>query len=470
MTSPEPDAVGSPSDRLERIPILTRSHRGWIVVLGLLLFFDMGDLNTFAYAAPAIREEWGLTVGDIGFVTAMSFLGMFVGSIVGGRLADRFGRKRLIIAATVFYSLFSLASAFAVGVVDLAVYRVLTGVGLQAMTVVLLTYISEMYPKRSRGRIQALILAFSLLGIPMMAGFARWVIPHGEGAWRWIFVLGAVGLVVALVAVRALPESVRWTSANGAGDRSDRLVTRLEEEARRRTGAELPPVEQQPAPLPATPGEMFRPPFGKRVLVLSAYMIVAVSVFYGFNAWMPTLLVENGYTTAESLTFSSIIGIAACPGALLAMLFIDRVERRTALLVINFVVAGMLLTFAFVDSYGVLLVCGFLLVLIMQAGTACTYAYLPEIFPTRLRGLGAGIGNGAGRLATFASSFLIASLLAGLGSGTVFVALGCAGIVAGIVIGVFGERTRNRSLEVISEGVGSEAEPGQSATEAGARG
>ncbi|MGI5131091.1 MFS transporter [Pseudonocardia sp. CA-107938] len=461
MTQHDPVTVGNPSeptgsvpsDRLERIPVLTRSHRTWLVVLGLLLFFDFADLNTFAYAAPAIREEWGLSVGDVGLITAASFLGMFVGSVAGGRLADRFGRKRVMVAATLFYSLSSLASAVAVGVVDLAVYRVLTGVGLQAATVVLLTYISEMFPRRTRGRVQALVLAFSLLGIPAMAGFARWVVPHGDGSWRWIFVLGATGIVAAVVALRILPESVRWTAANGRGAESESLIARLEEETRRRTGADLPPVEPQPAPLPATPREVFRAPFGRRLVVLSGYLVLAVSMFYGFNAWLPTLLVENGFTTAQSLTFSSIVSIAACPGALLAMLFIDRIERRTAMLLVNIALAVLLVTFAVVDSYAVLLVCGFLIVLFMQAGVACTYAYLPEIFPTRLRAFGAGIGNGAGRLATFASTFLIASLLTGLGSSTVFAGLAAAAILAGLVIGLFGERTRNRSLEVISEDV-----------------
>jgi putative MFS transporter len=450
-TSTTGSGTPSPSDRLDRIPVLTRSHRRWLVVLGVLLLFDMGDLNTFAYAAPAIREEWGLSVGDIGIITAASFLGMFVGSVLGGRLSDRFGRKRLIVAATVFYSLASLATALAGGVADLATYRILTGIGLQATTVVLLTYISEMYPKRSRGRVQALTLAFSLLGVSAVAGFARWVIPQGPGAWRWIFVLGAAGLVVALIAMRALPESVRWTSANGQGATSEALLARLEDEARSRVGGELPAVDRQPDPLPASPRELLRPPFGKRVLVLSVFMIVAVSVFYGFNAWLPTLLVENGFTTAQSLTFSSIISAAACPGALLAMLFIDRVERRAAIMAVNVLVAALLVAFAFLDNDAALLVCGFLIVLILQAGTACTYTYLPEIFPTRLRALGVGIGNGAGRLATFASSFLIAALLTGLGSGTVFIGLAVAALAAGLVMGVFGERTRDRSLELISE-------------------
>ncbi|MBB5138412.1 putative MFS transporter [Thermocatellispora tengchongensis] len=436
---------------MDRVPVLTRQHRVWLGVLAALLFFDMADLNSFALVAPAIRDHWNLTLGDVGFITSASFLGMFAGSIVGGRIADRMGRKRVIAGAVAIYSAFSLASAFAVGIVDLSIYRVLVGFGLQAMTVVLLTYISEMYPKQFRGRIQALVLACGLLGIPAMAVFARFVVPRDPSGWKWVFVLGAAGIVVAVIALRVLPESVRWTAANRPSADAEALVTRIEEDARRRTGTELPPVEPRPALVSGSPRELLRQPLLKRISVLSTYMIIVTSAGYGFNAWLPTLLVENGFSTAQSLSFTSTIAIAACPGALLATLFIDRIERRTSLLLINVAFGLLLLTFAFATDYTVLLVSGILLILVIYAGNACTYTYLPEVFPTRLRALGAGIGNGAGRVATFASTFVIAWALASLGSETVFLCLGVAAFAAAAVIGLLGERTRNRSLETISE-------------------
>ncbi|MBN9109393.1 MAG: MFS transporter [Pseudonocardia sp.] len=452
--TPDPPRAAGLSDRIDRIPVLTRRHRRWLVLLGALFFFDMADLNSFALVAPAIREQWGLSLEQIGFVTAASFLGMFVGSIVGGRVADRLGRKRVIIGAVVVYSAFSLASAFATGMVDLSVYRIMVGFGLQAMTVVLLTYVSEMYPKQSRGRIQALILALGLLGIPLMAVFARVVVPTSPSGWKWVFVVGAGGIVVALIAARSLPESVRWSGANRPEDpRAEAIVVELEEDARRRVGGELAEPEPRPVVATGSPREFLQPPLRRRLVVLATYMIIVTSAGYGFNAWLPTLMVENGFTTAQSLSFVSTIAIAACPGALLATLFIDRIERRTSLMLINVAFGLLLMAFAFATSYTVLLVAGFLLFLAIYAGNACTYAYLPEVFPTRLRALGAGIGNGAGRIATFLSTFLIAWALSGLGSDTVFVILGVAAFVAAAVIGLFGERTRNRSLETISEEV-----------------
>ncbi|MFF7476933.1 MFS transporter [Streptomyces sp. NPDC008092] len=440
----------SPSDRMARVPVLTRLHYRWLVLLGLLLFFEQADLNTFAYAAPAIRQDWHLSIGDIGTITAASFLGMFVGSIFGGRAADRYGRKRVIVGATIFYSLCSLVSAFAVGVADLAVYRVLTGAGLQAMAVALITYVSEMFPARLRGRVQALILALSVLGIPAAAAFARWVTTYGSSAWRWIFVIGSAGIIVALMAMKLLPESVRWRSAPGRDSATEALVTRVEMYARSKTGRDLPPAMPTSVQPKGTPQELFRAPNLKRVVIVSVVLMLGVTVFYGFNAWIPTVLVQKGFTAAQSLTFSSIIALAGFPGALSAMLFIDRIERRTAIMLVTFGMAGLLLIFALVDDYAILLGAGFLMVLIMQASVACTATYLPEIFPTHLRALGSGIGNGLARLAVVGSSFLIAAVLAQAGVAAVFTLLCGAALLAAVVIGVFGERTRGRSLESIA--------------------
>jgi putative MFS transporter len=452
-----PPAQQAPlSDRLNRIPVMTRTHKAWTVLLGGLLLVDMADLNTFAFAAPAIRADWHLSVENVGTITAASFLGMFVGSIMGGRIADRIGRKKVILGATAFFSLFSLVSAFAVGVADLVVYRVLTGFGLQAMTVVVLTYVSEMFPRLHRGRSQTWIVAVSLLGIPAMAWFARWVVPTGPSAWRWIFVLGTVGVLLLVLVARWLPESVRWLEANGRGAAGAPVVERIEAEARAATGADLPEVVSEPAVETGRAADLVRGGYLKRTVVLSVTMMLALSGFYGFNSWVPTLLTEHGFTAAQSLTYSSILSLAAFPGALLALLFIDKVERRTAVLVIYTVVAALCLVFGFTGSAGVLLASGLLITMLLQMVTACMYTYLPEIFPTNLRALGAGIGNGTGRLATFATTFLVAALLSALGFTAVFLYLAAVILLAGLTIGILGERTRGRSLEEITRVGGAE--------------
>jgi MFS transporter, putative metabolite:H+ symporter len=440
--------------RLDRIPVITPTHRRWVGLLGFLFVFDLVDLNSFAYAAPALRQEWGISIGEVGAITSAGFVGMFLGAIVGGRLSDRIGRRPVMIGAVFFYSLFSLLSAFATGPLMLGGLRVLTGFGLQAMTGVLLVWVSEMFPRALRGRYQAMLLAIGLAGVPIAAWVARLVVPMGVGAWRWIFVVGALGAIGGVVALKVLPESVRWSAAHGRpGD--PRIVESMEREAEARTKESVEPL---PAPVPDRPvvpgkvSELLRGATLRKTVVAAGACVFLILSFYGFSSWVPTLLVERGYSTAESLTYSSILAIAAVPGALLAMPIIDRFERRTVVLSLQVVVAVLLLLFGLIDHPAAIIVCGFGAAMLMQTGVATLYTYIAEVFPLHLRGLGSGIANGSGRLAGVLGGFLVAALYSGLGLTSVYVYLAVAALLMGLVLGLFGERTTNRRLEDIERG------------------
>ncbi|WP_211176759.1 MFS transporter [Pseudonocardia acidicola] len=416
-----------------------------------MFLFELADLNTFAYVAPALKQHWGASVGSIGTVTAAAFLGMFVGALIGGRLADVLGRKWALTGSAICYSLFSLLSALSPNMATLGVLRVLTGVGLEAMTVVGLIYVAEMFPARMRGRYQALILGVGLIGIPMMSWFARFVVPTGADGWRWVFVLGAVGILAAAAMIRLLPESARWLDAHGHSESAAALVASLEAEARELTGEELPPVGDPPvAENPGRLRELIRGRYRSRTLLLSLAWIFGILGFYGFNAWVPTLLVEKGYDMVASLTYTAILSIGAVPGALLAWPLIDRWERKHTLLGIELVVVCLVLVYGFVASVPVILIAGFCITLLLQMQTAFLYTYTPEVFPTRLRGVGTGFTNGLGRLAGAGGGVLVAAIFQAWGYVSVFVYVAaCMGLV-GLLIAVFGVRTTGRSLETIT--------------------
>ncbi|WP_028922542.1 MFS transporter [Pseudonocardia acaciae] len=443
------------SARLDRIPVATRSHRVWAALLCAVFLFELADLNTFAYVAPALREHWGATVGDIGLVTSAAFLGMFVGALIGGRIADNYGRRWALIGSAFAYSLFSLLSALSPNMAVLGVLRVLTGVGLEALTVVGLIYIAEMFPARIRGRHQSLILGIGLIGIPMMSWFARLVVPAGPQSWRWVFVLGGAGILAAFAMIRTLPESVRWLEERGRRARAEELVAGLEREARERTGAELPPVG--PAPRPEQPGrlgELFFGRYRSRTLVLSAAWVFGILGFYGFNAWVPTLLAERGYDVKQSLTYAAILSIGAVPGALLAWPVIDRWERKYAMLGIDVALGALVLVYGFVANLPVILASGLLVTLLLQMHTAFIYTYTPEVFPTRLRGVGTGFTNGLGRLAGTGGGALVAVLFQNWGYGSVFVYVAACMLAVGVLVAVFGVRTTGRPLASITADAG----------------
>lgn len=438
--------------RIDRLPVVGGLHRIWVTLLAIIFVFDSADLSTFALVAPKLREQWGLTVTDIGWTTSAAFFGMFVGALAGGSISDRFGRKLVIVTGALLYSVSSLLSAVSVSLGMLIVTRVLTGVGIEAMTVAALAFIAEMFPPTVRGRFQALVVGLSVIGLPLMSWFARQVVPVGTDGWRWVFVFGSVGTIAGIAIIWVFPESVRWQAMHGRAERAEKIIQRMEDEAEKRYGGPLP--EPQPVHYePARPRmlELFSGKYRKRTVVACLAWVFSILGFYGFNSWTPTLLNIRGFSVSTSLTYTSIVALAAAPGALSAWFLADRFERKKALFTVNVVVAAMMLLYGFVDNVVVILGAGILVMFFLHCQTALLYGYTPDLFPTSLRGAGTGITNGSGRLAGVIGGYLVALIAEQLGLGAVFVYIAGAMILSGGVLLLFGEKVTGRKLDTAAE-------------------
>jgi MFS transporter, putative metabolite:H+ symporter len=155
-------ARNSAAARLDRLPIGSFQKRVmWLTAY--VFFFELGDLNNFAFAAPELQKQWKLSIDTIGLITSAAFIGMFVGAIFGGWFADKVGRKKALLLTTVFFSAFSVMNACAWDVPGLFVTRFFTGLGLSGMTIAAITYISEMFPTKKRGAYQAWVMTIGLV-------------------------------------------------------------------------------------------------------------------------------------------------------------------------------------------------------------------------------------------------------------------------------------------------------------------
>ena len=240
---------------------------------------------------------------------------------------------------------------------------------------------------------------------------------------------------------------------------AERVVDGLEREARALVG-ELPPVRSlPPAPEPARLRELFTGRLRSRTLLLALVWIFGILGFYGFNAWVPTLLVSKGYNVVESLTYTAVLSIGAVPGALLAWPIIDRFERKYAILVVEVAVAAFVIVYGFVSNVPVVIISGFLVTLLLQMQTAFLYTYTPEVFATRLRGVGTGFTNGVGRLAGAGGGILVAAIYSTWGYASVFVYVAACMLLVGLLIALFGVRTTGIRLEEIApRGAGDQAQ------------
>lgn len=445
--------------RLDRLNVGTRSHNIWVLLLFGATFFELADIPTFSLTAPTLKEQWKLSVSDIGLLTSLTFLGMFVGALIGGRLADRFGRKWTLVGSVFLCGLFSMLSAVSTGVVMLGVCRVLIGMWIAATAVIVLAFASEMYPPPIRGRYFAAIFTVSGLGSPIVSWFARVVIPMGDNGWRWVYVFGITGLVIAVIMALVLPESLRWQAANGGTRQADAVMSRLEAEAERKVGA-LPEPAQDVAPIEAKGGlrDLFRQRYRKRTIVVVVSLAFILSSYYAFSGWVPTLLVERGFSKTDSLTYASIFSLGAVVGPLVAMPIIDRWERKRLLGVIYCSIAVLMLVYGVITSGGVVVIVGFVMYTLFITGWVIVNTYSAEIYPTRLRGIGTGLPSGIGRLMAFGGSNLVAFVFTGAGYFAVFLVIAVGVAIAGLLLAGLGERTTNRSPDEADAGASGDSE------------
>ncbi|MCQ4120872.1 MFS transporter [Rhodococcus tibetensis] len=440
--------------RLDRIPVATSTLRMMMILVGFFYLFDAVDIVVFGNTVPAMREQWGLSVNDIALGSAAPFVGMFIGAIVGGQLADRFGRRRIILGSTVLYSVCCLATAFAPTYEVVVVLRGLTGLGLQALVGAVMVYASELLPAHIRGRYLAIIAAVGAVAVPVTAVASRIIVPLGDEAWRWMYVFGSLGILGIVTGYRRLPESPRWQVARGRPDLAETLVATLEAEAVAATGAPLPPPRPERLIRTGSARELFSRRYVRRTVVASAAMACFVLLAYGWSPWLPSLLTGRGYTQAEALTFVSVLGVASVAGALTSSLLIDRWDRKNYVFVLTVLLAVLLFVFAATGNRSVMLVVGFAISMLIHALLTAVYTYAPEVFPTHLRGIGNGVVNGVGRIAGIGGPFIVAAVYSAFDFGAVFVYLAVVGVVLGLGLMLFGEQTTNRSLEDIAADAG----------------
>jgi len=444
MNLHDPQRV-SAAGRLDRLPVFS-FHRRMMWLLSFCFFFELAGINTFAYAAPAIRAQWGISIATISLITSGTFLGMFFGAATGGWFADRVGRKRALIFSVGWFSAFSLLNAFAWEPVGLFFARLMTGIGLAAMTAIAITYIAEMYPAQRRGAYQGWIMAIGLCGIPIAALVARLVVPAFPFGWRLVFVWGALGIIFPFAA-RNLEESPRWHEKRGQLAEADAILQRIETAAERETGTPLSqPLPLNPIPRQGRYLDLFAPHVRPRTFMLLAAWIFQTLGFYGFSAFAPTLLVEHGFKLVESLQWVTMMQFAGVPGAFIAGFVSDRWQRKywISLFAVLIATCGLLYGVTFRAEF--IVIFGGLMTMMIQAFAPLLYAYTAECFPTEIRSTGTGFTYGIGRLSNAAGPLLIAFLYTTYGYGSVFTYIAACWLVVAGSVAATGPLTRGRTL------------------------
>ncbi len=319
------------SERLDRLPV-TGKHKKLLVGSGIGWALDAMDVGLVSFIIAALAVHWDLDKTTTSWIASVGFIGMAIGAALGGLLADKIGRRHVFAITLLVYGLATGASALAGSVAVLIIFRFLTGLGLGAELPVASTLVSEFAPRHIRGRMVVWLEAFWAVGWILAAVIGTFVVAKSENGWRWGLALGAVPAVYALYVRMKMPESVRFLESRGRDDEAEEVVRSFEADVPPSALIDAPPASNAPHEN-ATDSSIWGPGLRRRTAAFWIVWFCVSLAYYGAFTWIPSLLVDQGFSLVRSFSFTLIITLAQLPGYALAGWLIEVWGRRTTLAV-----------------------------------------------------------------------------------------------------------------------------------------
>lgn len=439
--------------RIERLPF-SSWHVRLVAIVGIAHLLDAFDSLAIALVLPILIELWHFTPSKIGLIISIGYLGQMAGAIVLSWLSERFGRLRVLRWALGIMAVLSVAIAFAGNYVIFLILRLIQGLGLGGEVPVAATLVNELTPTRFRGRVTSSLQSMFAVGILITSVAAIWLIPHF--GWKSMFFVGALPAVLIFIIGSVVPESPRWLSLHGRAEEASAAVDRMEAAISKHGTRPLPalgPITPRPMPRHGQFADLFRNGFAVRTICIWTIMFCISATGNALITWLPTIY-RTAYHVSLTNTFllSTVLGVAGLTGAMTSIILIDSIGRRRTFMISLFGSAVPLAGLWCIGPVSMVAVVSLLTAgnYLIAIGLGSVHAYATEIYPTRIRALGAGTAMAWLRIAQVVSPLVIGALLDHVGAGAVFLFLAAMGAIGGITVAIAAVETKGRSLEEIS--------------------
>jgi putative MFS transporter len=370
-------------------------QRRLFLIFGLVWMADAMQVLSIGFSAPTIAKTFGIPLPQALQSGTCFFIGMLVGAFAFGRLADRIGRRPVLLATVAIDACFGVASSFAPDFSWLLALRFLTGIGVGGTLPVDYTMMAEFLPSDRRGRWLVLLESFWAVGTVLLALLAWVAEGWGADAWRVIFLVTGLPALIGIVLRLAVPESPLYLSRSGRAAQARAVLERVAR-INGRTAA-IPPLGPELAsrtPLSALFSQRLR---RRSTALLSAWVLVSVA-YYGVFVYLPLRLGAEGFGFMRGQAFLVLLAVVQLPGYALAAYGVERWGRKPTLIGFLLLSAAGCMLYS-LGKTPALVVGSTLLMSFALLGTwAGLYAFTPEVYPTGLRASGMGL---AGALARF---------------------------------------------------------------------
>ncbi|MDR5734041.1 MFS transporter [Caballeronia sp. LZ025] len=401
----------------------------------LIVLVDGMDTAAIGYIGPSLVKGWGISKAALGPVLSAALFGLAAGAVVSGPAADRFGRRGVLIAATLFFGAMSLATAFCGSVESLVTLRFLTGIGLGAAIPNAITLVSEYAPSRNRSIIVNTTYCGFSVGAAVGGFISSWLIPNF--GWHSLFLVGGIVPLVLVIGVMLwVPESVRYMVKRGA------TKERIHAPLARIAPLDLSRIEsfrlseRAETHAKTSVGAILSKRFFVGTIMLWLTYFMGLVIFYLLMSWMPLLMNEAGFTPERAALLTALFPLGGGIGTIASGWLMDRWNANVI------VMLGYLLTAAFIFVVGQAMgSIGLVSALIFLAGTTMNGAQssMPSLaamfYPTRSRATGVSWMYGVGRFGGIAGVALGGLFSAWkLGLPAVFALLAVPSVIAGLAI------------------------------------
>ena len=420
-----------------------------IVLCFIVVALDGMDIAIMGFIAPSLKASWNVTNHQLGVVISAALIGLALGAMIAGPLADRFGRRLMIIFSVLFFGLWTLVTAFSHSIEQMILFRFLTGLGLGAAMPNVSTLVAEYAPERRRSFIITVVFCGFTFGAASGGFAASWLLPRYE--WHSVLLLGGIlPLLVLPVLIRQLPESVRFLISRGAP--AERIRTILE---RMIPGSTNPHSQFQSSEADATQPDknaiatVISPRYRTGSLMLWGAYFTALFLFYTLGSWLPMLIKDNGFDVVQAAIITALFQAGGTCGSLFSGWLMDRIESHRALSMIYGAGALFTVGMGFSLAHPVLLGgCAMMIGFCIGGANTGMNALSASFYPTEARATGSSWMHGVGRIGAILSALVGAEMLAlGWGFATIFAVLAIPALLTVAMITAKGRSQQRQAGE-----------------------
>ena len=379
------------------------------MIFGLVWMADAMQVLSIGFSAPSIAATFGIALPRALQTGTWFFVGMLAGAFAFGRLADRIGRRPVLMAAVVVDACFGVASAFAPDFGWLLVLRFLTGVGVGGTLPVHYTMMAEFLPSDRRGRWLVLLESFWAVGTVALAVLALFALRWGPDAWRVIFLVTGLPALVGVVLRLYVPESPMYLQRRGRAEQARAVLQRVASANGRQVA--IPVLDAAVAdkqPLSA----LFSAQLRRRSLSLClAWGLISIA-YYGVFVYLPVKLGAEGFGFMRGQEFLILLALVQLPGFALAAYGVERWGRKPTLVGFLLLSAAGCMCYSLGSTTAVVVGSTLLMSFALLGTWGALYAFTPEVYPTELRASGMGMAGAVARFGGLFAPALVAPVMA----------------------------------------------------------